>query len=601
MKWKMATVAASILAGLALVAAGIVVKMRPQEPTLGPSMHLTITLPPDMPLAPAGIMQESSDRPALALSPDGSRLAYVAQIGSKTRICVRNMTDGKVLPLAGTEEGHTPFFSPNGAFIAFFAAGKLRKTPSSGGSVTALADAPSPFGGTWGVDGNIYFNRYEGEGICQVAENGGPTSVFSPGQQLMPEPGVRGKGLLVRTGTGSICYVRAGGTTTPIVDSRFGGRLSPTGHLIYAREGRLVAARLDTSAMKVAGPSVEMLDDLRTAPYGVAQFALAQDGTLVYASGHDQMKTSFVWVDRRGNLRPLGLPEDQYSAFKLSPDGKRLALVALDETKSVNEIWIYDLVQRTKSRLTPRAATGAAKGGSFPLWTPDDRRVVYLRRQGLSSQLILKAADGGTEEIVLWSRKNTGPEWLYPMSFSPDGSVMVVFGPGGQTSFDQYLMRFNAGESSTGKIEPELFQGSPFGEGFGQISRDGRWMLYASDESGKYEICVTTYPKPGAVYRVSRNGGLEPRWNPAGPEIVYLAGSQMYAVDVSFDPEFRAGEPRLLFEGAFPNVPGLGYDITPDGREFLMLENKDFLKPSTTLTVVTNFFDELRRRVRPGK
>jgi hypothetical protein len=188
------------------------------------------------------------------------------------------------------------------------------------------------------------------------------------------------------------------------------------------------------------------------------------------------------------------------------------------------------------------------------------------------------------------------------MSFSPDGSVMTLFGASPNKSFDLYLMRVEGIDRPVAK-DLELFLGTPYAEAFGQISPNGRWMLYASDQSGRWEIYVTSYPKPGATYQISRSGGHKPLWNPNAPEILYRFGTKVYAVDVSFGSEFRAGEPRLLFEGPYPNVPGFDFDITPDGQQFLMLENKDFLTPSTTLTVITNFFDELRRRVpsRSGK
>ena len=176
---------------------------------------------------------------------------------------------------------------------------------------------------------------------------------------------------------------------------------------------------------------------------------------------------------------------------------------------------------------------------------------------------------------------------------------MTVFGPSKNTSFDIFSLRTEkAGPPSTDG--PELLLGNSYGEYFGQISPDGRWMLYASDQSGRNEIYVTSYPKPGAVWQISRGGGHKPLWSPNSTEIVYRSGTQLYAVAVTLVPVFRAGEPRLLFEGPYPNTPGFDFDISPDGRRFLMLENNDFLRPSTTLTVITNFFDELRRRVPTG-
>lgn len=186
------------------------------------------------------------------------------------------------------------------------------------------------------------------------------------------------------------------------------------------------------------------------------------------------------------------------------------------------------------------------------------------------------------------------------MSFSPDGTVMSAIGPATDRSFDIYLLRSADFCRSDQNIEPELFLGEPFNEGFGQISPDGRWMLYASDHTGRYDIYVTPYPKKGPVYQVTRHGGREPRWNPAGHEILYLDGSSMYSVEVLRGEEFRTGEAKLLFEGPFPDALGLGFDITRDGQWFLMLENAATFQPTTILTVVTRFSDELRRRIPRG-
>jgi dipeptidyl aminopeptidase/acylaminoacyl peptidase len=391
------------------------------------------------------------------------------------------------------------------------------------------------------------------------------------------------------------------GVQTPkFVVAGFGARYAATGHLLYAVHGRLMAVPWDRSRIEVTGPAVSLFEDLRTANYGVAQFTLAQDGTLIYASGRPQLMTSFVWVDRKGKTRPLGLPEGLYSAFDISPDGRRLALAVVGETPAgESDIWIYDLLTGAMSRLTPRMPAGAPAVNAWPRWTPDSLHVIYNRRQESHNQLIWASADGSVEPVVLWSSKSTGPDWLYPMSFSPDSSVLTVFGPSPNSSFDIWLMPIDRTGRPVAR-ELELFLGGPFAECFGQVSPDGHWMLYNSDQSGRYEVYVTSYPQPGAIHQISRNGGREPLWNPKAPEIVFEDGNQMYAVDVTLGPEFRAGEPRLLFEGPYPDMPGLGYDISSDGKQFLLLESKDFSKTSTTLTVITSFFDELRRRVPPG-
>lgn len=590
------TIGGLIAATLALLAAALLV-LRP-ELVSRPSMRLTITLPADAPLAPGGLMPQAHDRPTLALSPDGSSLAYVAQVGKKTQIYTRDMTTGRVAPLLGTVGGHTPFFSPDGASIGFFADGKLKRISSGGGSIITLTDAPAPYGGAWGTDGSIYLNRQSTEGIHKIEADGGPVQVVATGTYRMPELLGIGPGLLATSGTGTVYLDHS---TSRLLVAGFGARYVPTGHLVYSVGSRLVGVPFDRSRIEVTGPAVSLFEDLRTAPFGVAQFTFSLDGTLVYASGHPQALTSFVRVDRKGDRQPLGLPTQNYSAVDLSPDGRRLAF-AVDDTRERGEsdIWIHDLALGTTSRLTTRVSVGSPALNLYPCWTPDSRHLVYFRRTGGQFQLIWQAVEGSPTEVELWSAKPNGPQYLYPMSFSPDGSVLTVFGPSKNSSFDIFVMRME-GVDPPSTNGPELFLGNPYGEYFGQISPDGHWMLYASDQSGRNEVYVTTYPRPGTVHQISRDGGHKPLWNPGSSEIVYRSGTRMYAVEVNLVRGFRAGEPRLLFEGPYPNVPGFDFDITPDGQHFLMLENNDFLTPSATLTVITNFLDELRRRVPRGR
>lgn len=569
------------------------------QPSLNVSRRFNIVLPVDAPLAPAGLVSPASDCPALALSKDGSRLAYVAQMGGGTRICIRDMRTGNVTPLNGTEGGHTPFFSPDGGSLGFFAQSMLKRIPVQGGTPRVLADAPNPWGAVWGSDDFIYFNRFEAEGIKRVAADGGPIQVCTTAQHFMPELLEGGRYLLVTAVFGTTLIEP--GKRPKILTDGFGAHYAPTGHLLYATPGELMAVPVSLSRGEPVGPAVLLASDLRTASFGVAQFSVAQDGTLIYAPGVPQLMTSFMWVERDGRRRSLGLPEEMHHTFDLSPDGRYLAYTSMEGSHSKGwTIWVRDLRTNTKWRLGTRSPSASPPFNVYPRWTPDGKHLLYAQRGKEEYQLVWAAADGGSEPEILWTSGTTGPTYLYPMSFVPDGSVLVAFGLSKDTSIDTYLVPLDP----TGRPVPDkmrLFSGRLFAEAFGQISPDGHWLLYSSDESGSYGIYVTPYPKGGVVHQVSKDGGAEPIWNPIAPEILYLRQSRVYSVAVSLGPEFHADPPRFLFEGPFPDVPGFSFDITNDGRRFLMLENPRLFEPTRTLTVVTNVFDELRRRAPSGR
>lgn len=327
----------------------------------------------------------------------------------------------------------------------------------------------------------------------------------------------------------------------------------------------------------------------------MAQFAVANDGTLVYAPGRASTMTTPVWVNRQGHTRPVGLPEATYSSFDLSPDGGRLVFGLEAPDGRVTQLWLYDIQRQRKSPLTGRVTSGEETWNAYPRWTPDGRGVVYFRIPAAGRfQIALQRVDEGGEPSGLWSNTPPQPGYLTPVSFTPDARAMLAFGPINPGSID--IVRFGIdARSGLWTRGPESVLATSYSEYFGQVSPDGRWMLFTSDRSGRDEIYVTSYPVPGVMHKVSRDGGHKAVWIGAS-EIVYKFGAEMHAVAVTLGPEFRAGEPRLLFAGDFPNIPGLDFAVAPGGREFLMLENPDILRPTTTLTVITNVVDDLDRR-----
>jgi Tol biopolymer transport system component len=306
----------------------------------------------------------------------------------------------------------------------------------------------------------------------------------------------------------------------------------------------------------------------------------------VYLSGSlSAVQSRLVWVDRDGTEQVLSAPARAYGYPRLSPDGQRVA-VELD-----NQIWMYDLARDTMTRFTFEG-----QANQDPTWTPDGKRVAFRsNRESAQARLFWQMADGsgGLERLAAGEYQQNARAW------SPDGQLLTYQENDPQTSRDIWVLRM-----TDRKAEP--FLKTQFTEGAQSFSPDGRWMVYVSDESGRPEVYVQPYPGPGGKYQISTDGGLEPRWNPNGRELFYRSGNRMMAVDVSLQPGFTAGKPRVLFEGqyftsVFP-LTGVSYDVSRDGQRFLMVKEFAVQEPGQSaapvqLNVVLNWFEELKRRV----
>lgn len=593
-----------VVAGLLLILASLAIRTvwRPESPE-EVSARLTIDLPPAAPLAPPASMPRAAGRPSLALSRDGGRLVYVASVGSQRQLVLRDMRTAEIKPISGTAGGHSPFFSPDGEWVAFFADGKLKKVGLASGEIVVLGEASSPFGGVWSDDDLLYFNTNEGGGISRIAASGGEVELVVPGQSLWPEILPSGKDLLFSDQRGGI-HLRKADRIQRLSSSGSYARYAPTGHLVYAELGKLLAAPFDLSSSKVTGPAVTLLQDLRTEVFGGAQFTFSQDGTLVYVSGTDSQLASLVWVDRQGRTEPLGLPPAVFGPFDLSPDGSKLAIPVFEG--SGVDIWLYDIARGTRTRFTSPAGSGLPRLNNFPRWTPDGKHIAYSSLVSppddpdLRFHLFWKPADGSREAVQL--TPDGAPERMVPVSFSPDGSVLALRANSADTASDLWLLPLEGVDPYEAKPgTPLVWLQTRYAEFLPRFSPDGKWIAYTSDESGSYEIYVRPYSGPGGKVQISTHGGTDPFWHPNGRELFYNSGSQWYAVDVTLSPEFKAGKPRFLFEGPFINIPGFNYAFAADRDRFLVLENPEQFKARTDLTVVTNFFDLLRRRVPPGE
>ncbi|MEK6325180.1 MAG: protein kinase [Acidobacteriota bacterium] len=583
---------ASASFALAAIAAAIlfwVLAGRSTSPlsTSKPVKRMTIKLPDAEPLALAKFGPLGIGRTAVTLSPDGSLLAYAAERNGKSQLFLRALSQFDARPIPGTEGANSPFFSPDGRSLGFFSENKLKKVSLQGGEPVTLCESRMPHGGTWGPDDTIVFADSEGVYLSRVSASGGSKEVLpnkSEDRAFYPQFLPGGKAVLYSVNTqynpdyGQIVVLSlATGERRVVLEGGANPRYSASGHVVFARAGAILAAPFDLSRLEVTGQAVTLIEGIRIEEWGAAQFALSTEGTLVYVSGGPAWIGKLTWVDHQGISKPLAAPAQAYGPVSLSPDGQRLAVPVAGAT---SDVWVYEFTRGTFTRLT-------VEGSNYrPLWTPDGRRVVYYRISSPSQfQMVWQLADGSDGAEVLTTSKYT---WL-PGSWSTDGKLLAFQEHSPDTGFDLWMLPME------GDRQPYLWLKTKFNEWGPAFSRDGKWIAYVSDESGQYEVYVRSFPDPGGKRQISTTGGEEVRWSPDGRTLFYREGLKWMSVAVQTQPEFRADAPKVMFEGPYLNVPGVSYDIAPDGQHFLMIEENQKQAPTTQLNVVLNWFEELKR------
>jgi len=584
-----------ILAFLLLAFSCIVLwKMLRSPPEISHQVkHLLIILPDNAPLAPAGASPLGEGRPILTLSPDGSCLIYVAIINGHTKLYMRQMDREESAPIPGTEGAHTPFFSPDGEWVGFFADGKLKKVSLSGGEPEVLCSASLPFGGSWGPDGTIYFTPSQFTGIWQISSAGGTPKPLTEVNIQKGESGHYWPEILPG-GDAMLFSLRDGGIGITslhsnerkmLLESGIYARYSPTGHLVYGEAGKLRAVSFDLTRWEVTNSPVTILEGVRTERLGAAQFAFSKDRSLVFVPGIDAREGSLMWIDRNGKEEPLKLPRGIFGSFKISPNGKALAITIIDGKSS--DVWIYDITRNMLTRFS------FGQKDSSPLWTPDGKWIVFRSSRDGAAHFYRKLADGTGEYEQITDKEPC--QIGSPCSFSPNGELITLYGRTAQSQ-DLWIL------SLKGRKEIHPFLQMPFLESFPAFSPNGLWIAYTSAESGRWEVYVRPYPGPGGgKWRVSTDGGEEARWSQNGRELVYRFGTQWFVVDIAAGTEFRAGKPRVLFEGPYINIPGYSYDVSPDGQRLLVVKGSEQELAVGQLHVITNWFEELKRLVTTGK
>lgn len=590
-QWALILSLGALVSG-AVIASLAVWNLRPSAPR--PVSRTVITLPPGQQLA--GL----ENGPAVAFSPDGAYLAYIAIQDGTQQLYLRAMDSLEAKPLPGTEGANTPFFSPNGQWLGFFAGNQVKKVSVSGGGAVALGDSSTGAGASWSSLGIIAYSPGGVSALQQAPDAGGaaqPLSRLEKGEftHRWPEFLPGGKTILFATSptlvnwsnpqlamelvsTRERRYLNQAGTQP---------RYAFSGHLVYARAGTLMAVPFDLRGLAVTGATVPVLEGIRQSPItGAAQYSISTTGSLAYVPGSLQStQCRPVWVDQNGHEQLLAAPVRAYVNPRLSPDGRRVALNIVEQEM---QIWIYDLTKETLNRFT--------FGGSFngyAMWRPDGKRIAFQSSKEGPVNIFWQFADssGGLERLTTSEYTDT------PTSWSPDGQLLAFNEINPTTRYDFWVLRL-----TDRKAQP--FLQTPFNETAARFSPDGRWLAYMSDESGHYEIYVQPYPGPGGKWQISTEGGTEPVWNPNGRELFYRAGDKMMAVDISVQPNFAAAKPRVLFGGRYMPTPGTlpNYDVSLDGRRFLMLKRSEAGEAAPTqINIVVNWFEELKRRVPPAK
>jgi Tol biopolymer transport system component len=592
-----------VLALIAIAFAIGFVLRAPKPPQPLPAVHLSAEIGADLSLY-------TTLGPAAVLSPDGTRLVFVASgTDQKQRIYIRSLDHLQSTGLTGTENGRDPFFSPDGQWIGFFANGKLKKINVQGGATITLCDVSDDRGGSWSQDGTIVFAKDAVSALSKVSEAGGtPESLTSLDKQAgeatqrWPQFLPGGNAILFTSSTTGgtranfedaeiVVYSMSSGRRRTVQRGGFYARYVPSGHVVYMHEGTLFVIPFDLQQLEVIGQPRPILEGVvaSTATAG-AQLAFSDTGNFVYVAGRAGIQNvSIYWMDREGKFTPLReTPGDcYYPAF--SPDGKQLALEIFDGKRS--DIWVYEWERDILTRLTL-----AGEANRSPVWTPDGRRIVYSSQEkdGTFNIWWIRADGAGDAQRLVESKSSQNAR-----SWRPDGKVLA-FSELNSGNLDIFTLSIDGSEKSGWKPgEPKPFLNSGFNEGAPAFSPDGRWLAYRSDESGSYEVYVRPFPGPGGKRLVSTGGGRDPKWSPNRKELFYRTADSkiMIVTYVVSGDSFSAGKPQLWSPGQFTNHGDPpNFDLHPDGKRFAVLKAPDAEKTVVNkVGFIFNFFEELRR------
>jgi Tol biopolymer transport system component len=579
MPWIVAMVAVLISAVLAFV------HFR-EKPEQMPVVRATIQPPENAPFSP-----RSGVSALPAVSPNGQRIAFAASNkDGRTQLWVRTLDSVGAQPLPGTDGASFPFWSPDGKSIGFFAGGRLNRIDANGGPVLPIADASTPFGGSWSSQGVILFAPSAFGELRKVLAAGGAVSdagKLNPGEATQRWPWFLpdGKHFLFAAGLTGVSRkaIRLGSLdsteSTKLLEADSNAIYS-AGHLLFLRGNTLIAQAFEPSNLRLSGEALPVVEDVQRGQISsLGAFSASVSRLLAYAAGSAEFELG--WFDRKGNrIGTLG-EAAQFSRLDFSPDRRNLAVSIT--TRSNTNIWLYDVANGLPTPFTFDPATELDA-----VWSPDERTMVFASSRKGHFDIYRKSADGSGVEEPLYSDNLE----KRPTSISPDGKFLLYYTIGDPTTgSDLWILPDPLGPPGTAK--PYSLLQSQFNEMQGKFSPDGHWIAYQSDATGRNEIYVVPFPGPGGKHQISTSGGGQPRWRADGKEIFYVALDQrLMAVEVAIKGgQLRNGEVHPLFGLPLGGVDQ--YDVSADGQSILAITPRQ--SASEPLTIVQNWPELLRK------
>ncbi len=540
----------------------------------------------------------------LAMAPDGRSVAVVgfSQADRTNVVWIYTVGDQQARRLPQTEGARFPFWSPDGKSLAFFADGKLKKLDIAGGPVQTICDAASGRGGTWNKDGVIVFTPSGGllDGLYRVLATGGtPTRISTPDTkrgettnrwpQFLPDGrhflyfGGDVAGSISASAESNALFVGAldSNEKTFVTNATGNASYVAPGYLLYYKDKTLFAQSFDVGKLKLSGDPVALLTDVAYTPRISHTAFSASEGVLVAQRGSGVSDSKLVWYDRKGNEVGSVGEREVVVNVALAPDGKTVGVDRTDEETQNSDVWTYDLQRNDLKRLTFDPSVDAA-----PVFSPDGKQILFASARGRTFRVYVKNADGAQEEKLLPVNAEDIAD-RYPSDWSRDGKYILY-----TRATDLWVA-----EAPDWKTRP-LIQGQGTVTN-AQSSPDGKWVAYASTESGKWEIYVTSFPDARGKWQVSTAGGTQPRWRGDSKELYYLASdAKLMAVPIAGGANFDAGSPVALFQ-ANPRVlvatsELVSYDVAKDGQKFLI--NTQLNNPEAqAMTVVLNWAAGLKK------